>query len=129
MALIRKEIDIFEANSKNVSSNRVILAQQFATLTEWIFKGGSTVYLLAGMSYLLNPLYSCYWLGEIVPILPFYMPFIDETTKERFIGLTVMHLVFLGLAMVATAAADVLYVLLIFNMVFFGRIFWTMWMD
>lgn len=123
MALIRKEIDIFEANSKNVSSNRVILAQQFATLTEWIFKGGSTVYLLAGMSYFLNPLYSYFWLNEIVPILPVYMPFIDENTMEGFIGLTLMHLSLLVLAVAASAGVDFMFISLIFNMLFFARIF------
>lgn len=123
IALIRKEIDIYEANSKNVSLKRAMLAQRFASLSEWIFNGGCTVYMFGGMFYLLNPLYSYYWLGEIVPILPIYMPLIDETTTEGFIGLTVMHLVFLVLTVVSTAAADFMYVLLIFNMILFARIF------
>lgn len=124
MALIKKELEIYEANCKsNVSLKRTILAQQFSTITEWIFKVGFTIYVLAGMFYLLNPLYSYFWLGEIVPIVPIYVPYFDEHTTGGFISLTILHLVIIILTVVASAAADFMFIILIFNMIFFARIF------
>lgn len=75
------------------------------------------------MFYLLNPLYSHFWHDEIVPLMAIYMPFIDENTTKGFIGLTIMQLVFLVLAVIASAGVDFLFIILIFNMIFFARIF------
>lgn len=122
-SLMNKQVDIYAANSSNVSSQRAILAQQFSTISEWILKIGFSLYTLAGMFYLLNPLYSYFWLDKIVPLIPIYMPFIDENTQIGFVVLTLMHLQFMILTLVASAAVDFMFIILIFNMLFLAKLF------
>lgn len=120
--LMNKEVDVYEANSNNVSSKRAILAHQLSTICEWIFKCGLALYACAGMFYLVNPLYSYFWLNEIVPVMPIFMPFIDENTQTGFVQLTIIHLVFITTSVIGSGASDFMFILLIFNMIFLARI-------
>lgn len=119
---MKKEVDIYEANSDNVSSKRAIIAHQLSTICEWIFKCGFALHACAAIFYLLNPLYSYFWLNKIVPIIPVYIPFIDENTQIGFVELTIIHLEFIVLTLIGSGAVDFMFILLIFNMLFLARI-------
>lgn len=121
--LMNKLVDIYTANSKTTSRNRSIVIQKFATITKIVIKGGLTLYVLAGCFYLLNPLYSYHWRNEIVPLVPLYMPFIDENTTIGFTILTSIHLVFLALAVIGSACTDFMFVMIIVNMPLLSSIF------
>lgn len=121
--LMNKEVDIYAVNSDNVFTKRIIFAQQFSTISDWIFKCGFALYSFSGGTYLVYPLYSYFCRDEIIPLIPLYMPFIDEKTKSGFIGLTIIHLVIIVLTIIASAAVDFMFITLTFNMIFFGRIF------
>lgn len=123
VGLMNKLIGIYEANAKASSRSRLKLIRKFAIITEIMIKGGIAVYTFAGMFYLINPIYSYYWLNKIVPLVPIYLPFIDENTTAGFTALTGLHLIFLFMAVVGTACTDFMFVMLIVNMPLLSRIF------
>lgn len=123
ISLMNKDVEIYAANSNIASPNRIMLAQQFSTITEWIFECGFVLYAGSGMFYLLYPLHSYFWLDKTVPIMPLYMPFIDENTTSGFVELTVIHLEFIVTTVIGSAGVDFIFIMLIFNIIFFARIF------
>lgn len=115
LANMQKMVCIYEANSKSVSIKRSQLVQQFATITEFVLKGGFAAYCVGGTVYLLNPIYSYFWKNRVVPMLPLYMPLVDENTKAGFITLSVLHMSLTILTVIASAALDFLLVMIIVN--------------
>lgn len=111
---INKLINIYTENAKNATHRSPIL-EKCVTISRLILKCGIVIYTLAGGFYLLNPIYLYCTRREIVPMLPLYMPFIDATTKNGFILLSVLHLGFVFVAVVASAGSDLLYALVVIN--------------
>lgn len=120
---IDKIISIYAENSKNNKYERPMLLRKFSIATEILLKSGVVLYFLAGCFYILNPIYIYYAKNEIVPLLPLYMPFIDETTKSGFILLTAIHLGFLFIAVVASACTDLWFALIAVNIFVPANIF------
>lgn len=81
-----------------------------------VIKGGSGVYCLAGFFYLINPIYSYYSKNEIIPLVPVFMIFIDETTRNGFVLLAMIHLTFMVVTVAGTAGTDFKFVMIIVNM-------------
>lgn len=67
-------------------------------------------------------LYSYFSLNKIVPIMPVYMPFIDENTQIGFVELTIIHLEFIVATVIGSAAVDFMFIMLIFNILFLARV-------
>lgn len=114
--LMDKITAIYAANAKTTSRKRLKLIKLFSTITEVIIKGGFALYCLAGGFYMINAIYSFYWKNEIIPLVPVYMIFIDETTRNGFIALGITHLVFITVSVAASAASDFMFIMLIANM-------------
>lgn len=121
--LMNNIIDIYAANAKAPSRNRLKLIQKYAIITEIVIKGGITVYTFAGLFYLINPFYSYYWRNELVPLIPLYLPYIDENTTIGFSFLTAMHAIYLFLAVIGTACTDFMFVMMVVNMPLLSNIF------
>lgn len=111
-----KIIDIYEVNSKNASTKRAKLIQKYAIITELVLKGGFVLYCLGGGIYLLNPFYSYFWQNRVIPLLPVYMPFVDENTKTGFITLSALHISLIILTILGSACVDFMFIMLIVNM-------------
>lgn len=114
---------IYAANSKSTSRDRLKLIRLFSIITEVVIKGGLVTYCLAGAFYMINAIYSYYVKHEIIPLVPVYMIFIDETTKNGFIALACVHLAFISLTIVGTACTDFMFVMIIVNMPVLSTIF------
>lgn len=114
-----KLVDVYTANAKNVPYKRLMLVQRFATITEWIFKGGFVVYGFACLFYLINPIYSYF----IKKRLPLYMPFVDESTKSGFIALMGIHFAYMFLTVVSSVGVDFIFVMTIINIPLLAIIF------
>lgn len=115
IAYLDKIVSIYAANIKDIGRERSLILRKFSTASEILLKCGVVVYLLAGCFYLLNPIYLYYTKNEIVPLLPLYMPFIDESTKSGFILLSAIHLGFLFIAVVASACTDLWFAMVAVN--------------
>lgn len=115
VVLMDKIIEIFKANVKTGSQNRLSLIEKFAFISEIVFKAGCAIYYVAGLFYFINPIYAYTTRGEVVPMFPLYFPYVDETTIAGYATLTGIHLVFMVLAATASACSDFLFVLIIVN--------------
>lgn len=114
---------VYEANSKSTSVKRLKLLKLFSIVTEVVIKGGSAVYCLAGIFYLINPIYSYFWKHELIPLIPVYIIFVDETTKNGFILLTIVHISFMVLTISGTAGTDFMFAMIIVNVPVLSTIF------
>lgn len=106
---------IYAANSKSTSRKRLKLIQLFSLITEIVIKVGSAVYCLAGLFYMINPIYTYYTKHELIPLVPVYMIFIDETTRNGFIALGITHIVFIALTVTGSACSDFMFIMLVIN--------------
>lgn len=118
-----KIIAVHAANAKTTSRKRLKLIKLFSLITEIVIRGGSALYFLVGIFYMINPIYSYYVKNELIPLVPVYMIFIDETTRNGFIALGITHLAFTALTVTGSACSDFMFVMLIVNMPVMSTIF------
>lgn len=121
--LMDEIIAIYAANAKSKSPDRLKLMKLFSTITEVVLKGGFLVYCFGGLFYLINPIYSYYFKHELIPLIPVYVIFVDETTKYGFIALAIIHLSLLTMTVIGSASTDFLFITLIANMPVLSTIF------
>lgn len=114
---------IYAANAKTTDRKRLMLLSNFSLITEIVLKAGSALYCCAGLFYILNPFYSYYFKNELIPLIPLYIPFIDEETKTGFITLCGIHFGFMILTVMATACTDFMFVMIIVNIPVLSTIF------
>lgn len=114
---------IYAMNSKTDNRSRLLLIKKFSLITEIVLKGGFAVYCCAGGFYFLNPFYSYYFKDELIPLVPVYMWFINEDTTVGFIVLAGVHILFIILAVMATACTDFMFVMIMVNMPVLSNIF------
>lgn len=123
VSIMDKFVEIYAANSKDASPRRQKLIQIFAILTEITLVGGFTIYFLAAMVYLINPIYSYYFKNELVPIYPFYFPLFDENTISGYLALLAFHLTILVIAISGTGAVDFMFTAMFVNYLLLSYIF------
>lgn len=118
-----KIIEVYAANSIGVSRKRFKFLQLLSTITELLLKVGFAGGCACGMVFILNPIFSYVWLHEMKPMLPVFMPFIDENTQSGFIQLTLIHTIFIVTGVIGTASVDFLVFMTVLNIPIFSTIF------
>lgn len=118
-----KITNIYVANSKSSSRKRLRLLKLFTIITKVVIKVGAAIYCLAGAFYMINPIYSYFVKHEIIPLIPLYMFFIDETTRNGFTLLTIIHITFMVLTVAGSACSDFMFVMIIVNIPLLSTIF------
>lgn len=113
--LMDKFIEIFKMNAKHPSRIRQMLIHKHAFITELVFKAGCVLYVFAGGFYLLEPTYSFIFLNKLVPPCPVFFPYVDENTTVGYITLLCIHLVYICLAVIASACTDFMFIMIIIN--------------
>lgn len=114
---------IYAANAKSNSRKRLALLQIFSMITEAIIKGGIALYCVAGLFYLINPIYSYYSKQELIPLVPVYMLFINENTKVGFTILAGWHIFFMIATIIGSACTDFMFIMIIANIPVLSTIF------
>lgn len=80
--------NLYKVHITAESSERVEYFKKCALYTEYLFIGMTILYISATFSFLIYPLYMYFFENEIVPILPIYLPYVDENTHYGYIILT-----------------------------------------
>lgn len=107
--------DIYKTNAATKCRQRAELFNRFAFYTEIIFKIGFVLYFLSILSYFVYPFYMYLFKREVVALIPTYAPGINEKSFVGFATLTCYHLLLMVLAVIAVAACDLLFTMLIAN--------------
>lgn len=116
-------IDIFKMNAKNPSRTRQMLMQRHAFITELVLKGGFVLYAMAGLFYFIEPIYAFVYYNEFIPLVPVFFPYIDENTTVGYVILTLIHIIYIALATIASACTDFMFIMIIANIPVLSNIF------
>lgn len=123
VGIVDKIIDVYTVNSIGAPHKRFKLLQLFSTITELLLKFGFSASCLCGLVFILNPIFTYVLLNQMKPMLPVYMPFIDENTLNGFIQLTLIQTIFIVAAVIGTSSADFMVVMIVLNIPIFPLIF------
>lgn len=115
VSLINRLIDIYKVNSNVVVYDRQQMLEQYVTFTEYLFKIGFSFYALSTMGYFLFPLYFYKTRNEINPLVPSYLPGVDENTKIGFIILFIFHLNIIAFGFIGSSCTDFNFTMIIVN--------------
>lgn len=94
---------------------RAALFHRFSRYTEIIIKGGFVIYFLATLMYFVFPIYMYLAKGELVGMLPSYLPFVDENTTGGYVVLICYHLALMVFGCTGIAGSDFLFTMAIAN--------------
>lgn len=107
--------DIYKVNITVKDRRRLEILERFSFSMELVYKLGVCLYIVAGIAFLLNPIYMYWFRGEIVTLGPTFVPGIDEKTPKGYIAVTCFHLILIVFTVIASAATDFLFTLFVVN--------------
>lgn len=100
-----------------------MLMQNISMVSEILFIGGLIVYMFFASLHFINPIYIYFWHGEFEPLIPLYIPFVNETTASGFTILISIQTVEVFSAALASASVDFPYMLGVINVWIFSSVF------
>lgn len=121
--MVDKIINVYAVNAKTLSRKRFKLLQMLSKITELFLKFGIIGGSCCGMFFIVNPFITYVWLNEMKPMIPIYMPFIDENTMDGFLLLTLIQTVFIVTGVIGTVSVDFLIFMIVLNVPIFSNIF------
>lgn len=106
---------IYKRNTPSENPTRIELFHFYSLLGEYVLKGGFVCYVLAAMGYFVYPAYMYFFEGEIVTVLPLYIPTVDNETFKGYLIATSFHCLVIVLCFFGTTGNDFLFALIIIN--------------
>lgn len=116
-------INVYTANAETTSRKRASLLQSRSKLTILVLSLGFMGYVSIGLFHFINPIYEYLWHNELKPLMPTYLPFIDEKTTSGFIILTINQMIGIFYAVLGSYCADILGFVLVLNFSIFTTVF------
>lgn len=104
------------------SKERLEYFANFAFATEMIFKVMATLYLLSVFTFFPYPLYMYYFENEVVPLIPLFLPGIDETTFAGYVLISCYQVVVFVLATIGVLACDAYMAIIIVSTLIFSKL-------
>lgn len=118
-----KIVDVYEQNANTKSRGRAMVLQEMSLISESTLIRGTIAYMLVGMLHFINPIYGYFWQAELKPLVPLYIPFVDEKTALGFISLLLIQSFQLFVGLVSSACADFPFLIVAMNIWAFSTIF------
>lgn len=122
-SLINRIIDVYAANVKTKLPKRALLLEKISLFSEMIVIGGTIVYVSCAVFHLMIPIYAYFWQHELKPLMPLYIPFVDEKTAIGFSILLSIHIAQAFAMTASTACVDLSFMIVALNIRIFGTIF------
>lgn len=116
--------DIYKEHITTESVERAEYFRKFALFTEYFFKFLVLMYFSLIFVVLTYPGFMYFTQHELVPIMPLYIPGIDENTIIGYIIITIYHLTMITLASVGIAATDFFLAIVIISSLIFAKLIW-----
>lgn len=115
-------LDIYKRNIPSLSPKRIKLFHFYSLLGEYTFKVGFGCYILAMMGYFVYPAYMYFFEGEIVTIVPLYIPTVDHETYKGYLIVSSFHCLLIVLCFFGTTGNDFLFAMIIINSPMMGAL-------
>lgn len=113
---------LYKIHSKSKSSDRIECFGQFARFTEILFKSLAFVYASSRLTFLLEPIVAYFTQHELVPIVPLFIPAIDETTVIGYIFVSIYQIYMLSLSVTGLLVCDYFYAVIIISPLIFAKL-------
>lgn len=113
---------LYEVHITTESSERLQYFRTFARVTEYIFMFIAFFYVSTVMSILCMPIFVYFTQHEVTPIMPLYIPGIDEKTTIGYIILAIYHLHLNFLSLVGVFATDYFLIVVIVSSLIFAKL-------
>lgn len=96
--IIRFIQNLYKIHTKTKSHERKKYFNNFAMVTEVLFKVITTLYILSVFTFFPYQIYMYFVKNEVVPIIPIYLPFVDDATLAGYVFLSGFQVVIFFLA-------------------------------
>lgn len=113
---------LYDTNATTKSHARAEYFRKFGFFTEFLFKCVTTLVYLACISYFLTPIYVYVVQKERIPLIPLYVPGIDENTTIGYTVLMAFHLMLLFVGCAGFVAFEFLLEIIIISSLIFGKV-------
>lgn len=122
-SIVNRIVAIYEVNADTELRKRALLLEKMSRISEMTLIGGSIVYTIGGVLHIINPIYGYYWQHKFKPLIPLYVPFVDETAADGFAILLTIQTIEIIVATMASICADFPFMIVIMNVWIFSTIF------
>lgn len=120
--IIRKIQNLYKVHITTTSPDRIGYFRNFALFTEILFKVMSILYFPPILVFMSYPIYVYVTTNQLVPIIPLYVPMIDETTIVGFIILAIYHIINIILGTLGLIAIDYFMAIVITSSLIFAKL-------
>lgn len=114
--------DLYKIHSNTKSRDLAEYFDKFACFTEILFKLMMVGFVVSAFVFMLYPIYMYFVEGELIPIIPLYLPFLDEKTIIGFILLNLYLLVVTALGVISFSAIEFLMAIIIISSLIFAKL-------
>lgn len=117
-------LNLYKIHITTKSRERAEYFKTCSLYTEYLFIFMAILYFTSTFAILIYPLYMYFFENEVVPVMPIYLPLVDETTHNGYIILTTFHLVVFYMAVSGLFLFDFLLAILILSTLMFAKVIW-----
>lgn len=107
------------------SPDRIEYFRKCALFTEFLFKFVVGAYFSSILFFLAMPIFIYLTTNEMVPMMPLFLPIIDETTTVGYTILTIYHIICVVFATVSFTSVDFFMAIIIISSLIFGKLIST----
>lgn len=113
---------LYNIHAKTASPARAEYFRKFAMFTEFLFKFLTFVLLMAVIFFFIVPIYVYATENRLVPLIPLYLPGIDETTNTGYMLLLLLHSTQTVMCVIGFVAFEFLLEIIVINSLIFGKL-------
>lgn len=114
--------DLYRINAKTESPDLAKYFEKFAVFTEVLFKLIMISFSSCSVTFLLYPFYIYFLKGELMPLMPLYLPGIDETTIIGYIILNCYLFLCAMFSIIGLGALEFLLAIIIISSLIFAKL-------
>lgn len=120
--IIRFVQNLYHIHVTTKSVERIDYFDKFALFTEIFFHVMTTLYILSVFTFLPYPIYMYFFKNEVVPIIPLYLPYVDDEQLSGYIILGTFHIIIFFLATLGVLACDFFMAIVIISTFIFAKL-------
>lgn len=113
---------MYKIHVKTESAERLRYFNNFAWVTEYLFIVMSTSYLLSVFTFFPYPVYVYLFQGEVVTIVPVYLPYLDHTQFADYCILSSFHISLIVFGTLGILACDFFMAVIIVSTLIFAKL-------
>lgn len=113
---------LYDMHAKTTSPTRAEYLRKCGLFTEWLFKFLATMFTMACMLYFFMMIYMYAMENELVPLIPLYLPGVDENTIAGYSILMIYQATIFLFGIPGFVACEFLLEIIIISSLIFGKL-------